>query len=66
MGEAYVGTIIRYSQEVSRWFGRGPEVVSWFDVFSRRMTTHLFQFRFADTDAILAPKLVHHIDVLQD
>ena len=34
MGEAYVDTIIRYSQEVSLWFVEdfGSEVVSWFDV----------------------------------
>ena len=34
MEEAYVDTIIRYSQEVSRWFEEdlGSEVVTWFDV----------------------------------
>ena len=51
MEEAYVDTIIRYSQEVSRWFEEdlGSEVVTWFDV-APFMTAHLFQLQFAGNE----------------
>ena len=65
MGEAYVDTIIRCSQEVSLWFEEdfGSEVVSWFDVAP---VYHHTPFPVTFRRSVDHFEALQFVDVLQD